>query len=389
MNIVFFTHPGFMASQSMPRYTQWLAEGMKKRGHNVVIYQPQAKFYNRTALAPLKKWMGYIDQYVIFPKFIKAQLRGHTAETLYVFTDHALGPWVPLVKNYNHVVHCHDFLAQQSALGEIEQNKVGLTGRIYQRYIREGFQQARHFISISKQTQENLHQFVDSTPQLSEIVYNGLNRTFKPTIHVVEARVELTKRTNVDLSKGYVLHVGGNQWYKNRAGTILVYNAWRAQSKIEIPLLMVGAAPTANLRAIHQQSPYREDIHFFVGMDDDFISQTYAAASAFLFPSIAEGFGWPIAEAMASGCPVITTNKKPMNEVGGQACFYIDVIPNEHTEITKWATKSALVVEKVVTLTERERHDTISRGLENANRFDPEKALDNIERIYMKIIQAS
>ena len=64
-------------------------------------------------------------------------------------------------------------------------------------------------------------------------------------------------------------------------------------------------------------------------MPDDLVKMAYVGASLFLFPSLAEGFGWPIAEAMASGCPVITTNKRPMTEVTKGTGRLIEKMPKE------------------------------------------------------------
>src|SRR5690606_9134368 len=94
MNIVFFTHPTFLGSQSMPRFAKMLGDGMRKRGHNIVVYSATSFFHK---LPFFKKWMGYLDQYVLFPTMKKRELKKGFEDTLFVFVDHALGPWVPLV----------------------------------------------------------------------------------------------------------------------------------------------------------------------------------------------------------------------------------------------------------------------------------------------------
>jgi len=128
----------------------------------------------------LSKWAGYVDQYLLFPMWVRKALVGVPQDTLFVFCDQALGPWVPLVKNRPHVVHVHDMLALRSALGDVPENPTSATGRIYQRYIRRGFRRARHFISISGKTRDDLHRFGGISPVTSEIVYNGLNYPFAP-----------------------------------------------------------------------------------------------------------------------------------------------------------------------------------------------------------------
>jgi glycosyltransferase involved in cell wall biosynthesis len=76
-----------------------------------------------------------------------------------------------------------------------------------------------------------------------------------------------------------------------------------------IPLLLIGESPDMKLLEAYSKSPFKSDIHILTGIEDKWVQRAYAGAIVFLFPSYAEGFGWPIAEAMASGCPVITTRK--------------------------------------------------------------------------------
>ncbi len=386
MNIVIFSHPVFLNSQSMPRYANWLAKGMKARGHSVKVLTAQPLFYKLRAPGSIRKWLGYIDQFLVFPASAKKQIRNADRETIFVYSDHALGPWVPLTQGRPHVIHCHDFLAQQSALKLIDYNPTSWTGTKYQGMIRRGFQSGKNFISISKKTQSDLHALLTEKPGVSQIVYNGLLKDFKPG-NVEQNRTELSGATGLNLSAGYILHVGGNQWYKNRKGVIEIYDAWRASSGTSLPLLMVGAKPTTALLESYQQATHKNDIHFLTGKDDDFIMKAYQGATAFLFPSIAEGFGWPIAEAMASGSPVITTAEAPMNEVGGNAAFYIPKYPEHPGELQAWLAEAATMLSRVVNLASEERQEVIDNGLRHVKRFDSDNALDQIEKIYQNILR--
>ncbi|MFD1258267.1 glycosyltransferase [Mucilaginibacter terrae] len=386
MRIVFFTHPPFLGSQSMPRFATMLKQGMQQRGHITEVFTPQAFFYKLPLPASIKKWMGYIDQYIRFPAQVAKRLKTYPADTLFVFTDQALGPWIPLVANRPHVIHCHDFLAQRSGLGQIPENPTSASGKKYQEYIRKGYQQGKNFISVSNKTRQDLHVLMGYTPVFSKMVYNGLNQSFN-VADIQIARNEVNKDTGIDVLQGYLLHIGGNQWYKNRSGIIQIYNEWRNMSQSVLPLLMIGANPNANLMEEFERSPYKNNIHFLIGKSDAFIKQAYNGASVFLFPSLAEGFGWPIAEAMASGCPVITTDDAPMTEVGASAAFYI---PRKAAgaDATKWAKNAALIVNKVMKLSPAERREVIENGLNNASRFDASKALTQIEAIYLSILSS-
>jgi glycosyltransferase involved in cell wall biosynthesis len=371
--------------QSMPRFAYMLADGMRARGHNVEIWAPKARLVRLSTGRVLAKWLGYIDQYVVFPVEFRRQLKRRPADTLFVFTDQALGPWVPLASSRPHVIHCHDFLAQYSALGKIPENPTSYTGRQYQTFIRRGYSKGQHFISVSEKTREDLHYFLTIPPASSEVVYNGLNQAFVPlNAHV--ARASINDAIGVDVTTGYILHTGGNQWYKNRIGVIELYNAWRASSQAYLPLLLVGESPSQELVKLRALSPYKANIHFLSDIQDPQLRLLYTGASVFLFPSLAEGFGWPIAEAMASGCPVITTEEAPMTEVTGKAGFHIPRRPNDTADIRNWVSQAARVIDKVIYLTPEERKIVIDAGLLNATRFNPATALNRIESIYQNII---
>ncbi|RYY63084.1 MAG: glycosyltransferase family 1 protein [Chitinophagaceae bacterium] len=384
MKIIFLTHPSFLPSQSMPRYASWLMEGMRKRGHEVEAWSASPAVYKFAFANALKKWAGYVDQYVLFPLQLKKKIAAGAPDTLYVFTDHALGPWVPYASGQKHLIHCHDFLAQMSALGQIAEQHTSYTGRVYQRYIRKGFRQGRNFISISENTRHDLHRLLGKEPNISAVVYNGLTRSFENTEDRQAVRASLSTVLNAPLQEGYLLHVGGNQWYKNRNGVVELYNQWRAMSSKTFPLVLAGAAPSASLREKVQASPYVKDILVLEKPSDQVISRLYAGASLFVFPSLAEGFGWPVAEAMSAGALVLTTDLAPMNEVGGHAAYYLDRL--QPGSLTEWGRTGAAKIESILATGEQEQAAKREAGFDNIKRFDGEKILDEMEIIYKKVL---
>ena len=99
MQIVIFSHPDFLNSQSMPLFAGMIYKGMIDRGHKVEVWKPLPWVYRLPAPQAMKKWLGYVDQYVLFPLQVRMRLRHTPDDTLFVFADQALGPWVPLVKD--------------------------------------------------------------------------------------------------------------------------------------------------------------------------------------------------------------------------------------------------------------------------------------------------
>lgn len=386
MKIVLFVHPSFLNSKSMPRYANMLITGLQQRGHEIEIWTSKARFCKLPFKGTIKKWLGYIDQYVLFPLEVKFKLKHRAKNILFVFADQALGPWVPLVKNRTSVIHCHDFLALKSAMGTVPENPTSFTGEIYQKFIRRGFSKGKNFISISKKTEYDLKLLHQGKIETSIVCYNGLNRNFNQ-LEVNSSRTILGNMLKLDLINGYVVHVGGNQYYKNRKGVIEIYNAWRSINNKELPLLLIGSFPSDELLEVYNNSLFKKDIHFVTNLTDEFVNIAYSGAICLLFPSLDEGFGWPIAEAMASGCLVITTNIAPMTEVLGAANFFlIDKRPFDSLLIQKWASEAAHRLSDIVELTTEQRETYVQSGKENIKRFDTKLCLDNIESFYQFVL---
>ena len=388
MKIVLFTHPSFLVHQSMPRFAQMIMGGMQQKGHEVAVWSPKAVFFKLAfKKSVLEKWLGYLDQYIIFPIEVRLRLLTNDKETLFVFSDNALGPWIPLVKKRYHVVHCHDFLAQQSAFGLLPENKTGVSGKYYQKIIRWGYRNAENFISISKKTQTDLNSFLTKTPKVSKVVYNGLNQNFQPAKDSISLRDILSKKFNIDLSKGYILHVGGNAFYKNKFGVLEIYDQWGKDFDAKVPLILVGEPPSSEMVVFKEKSMVSKSIHFISNIDDSDLKQFYQGATVMLFPSLYEGFGWPIVEAMASGSLVVTTNEDPMKEVAGDAGFYIPKKPNDQETLLNWKIIAAKELEKVINLTPEDRDNAIKKAILHSRKFSTQGFVDAIETIYLQILQ--
>ena len=383
MHIVQFVHPDFLNSKSMPRFAQMIAEGMRARGHLVDIWTARPLAYGVPAPARLKKWLGYIDQFILFPLLVRWRLRRLQADTLFVFGDQALGPWVPLVACRPHVIHVHDFMALRSALGEFVQNPTGWAGRQYQALIRRGFSRGSCFVSVSDNTRRQLLRFLPQQPDVSEVIYNGLNYPFR-TMSATESLAEMLPAGMAPPPEGFLLHVGGNEWYKNRQGVLEIYQAYAQQAENPLPLWMVGTEPSIDLKALAQRVTPKGKVRFLSGLSNKQVCAAYSAARLMVFPSLAEGFGWPIAEAMACGCLVLTTGEAPMTEVGGDAAFYIPSRPAR--DPATWAEQASDRVLEILQLAPDETSSRRQLGYRQVAKFDAEQTLNAYEQIYRQAL---
>ena len=385
MRLVLFSHPAFMKSQSMPRYVQMLRKAYEQSGHEVEIWSPADAVYRRFANSKFAKWSGYVDQYIIFPRAVRRKIASMPLDTLFVFCDQALGPWVPLVKDRPHAIHVHDLLALRSALGDIPENPTAITGRIYQRYIRRGFRRGRYFISISEKTRRDLHEFGGVTTAISEVVYNGLNFPYKPMAKA-EARSVLQKSDLAVDERGILLHVGGSQWYKNRLGVIALYHHYVDRVLNPLDLWCVGPPPDESMRAAIAKIATKGRVHFAQNLDDLTLQAAYSHARALIFPSLAEGFGWPLVEAQACGCPVITTDEPPMNEVAGTAARYLPRL-RHRDNLEEWAARGASELQALLSADASTQAARSEQGQEWSRRFDAQTAIASYLRVYAAIVE--
>lgn len=384
MKLVFFTHPAFVGSRSQDRYAHLLVEGSRERGHQADLRRPQPVLRRLLARGPLAKWAGYVDQYLLFPPLLRLAASRDPADTVYVFCDQALGPWVPALVHRPHVVHCHDLLALRSALGDLPEHRTSWTGRLYQRWIRAGFRRARHFISISRHTRSELARWGGIEPLTNEVVHNGLNHAYRP----LDAATRGARLQAAGLQPGpggYLLHVGGGQWYKHTEGVLALYAALLRRGSAPA-LWIVGPPLAAALQAQVAALPAGAQVRVMQDVPAALLEALYGSAHALLFPSLAEGFGWPIAEALACGCAVLTTGEAPMTEVGGPCAHYL---PRRRPgqALAAWAEPGGDLLHRLVGRSDAERARDAEAGVQWAARFDAARAVDACLQVYGRVLE--
>jgi len=390
VKIVVFGHPAYFGSPSMNGFVTMVADGMRARGHDVELWRPEG-LVRRLGIGPRsRKWLGYIDQFVLFPLSATMRLRQMQGAPLVVLGDHALGMWMSFLWRWPHVIHSHDFNPQRELAGDFPSRRLRWTGRLYQSLIRRGFGRGNAFIAVSQATARDLARFHPGPPPRCDVVYNGLNYPFAP-MAAQQALATLRRSVPEPVAPGMLLHIGGNQWYKNRLGVLALYLAYcriTAQPRVLWMLGPVQPEP-AMLQLAAQAAQAGGEVRWLVGLPTEAVHAAYALAAVFLFPSLEEGFGWPIIEAMACGTPVLTTDRAPMNEIGGDVATLIERMPEsgEHDR-QAWATRHAPVLADMAAWSPSMRARHAQRAIAHAAGFSADSALNAYEKIYRDVLQA-
>lgn len=302
-------------------YAAMLREGLRSRGHEVEIVYPPAVFRRLpVGRGEFAKWTGYIDKYLMAPAYLRRKIR--SADVVHV-CDHSNSMYLACAGQKPTIITCHDLLAINAARGRYPGVSVRLTGRIQQRWIARGLARARYVVCVSHKTASDFHETFPATAAPVRVIHNALNRPFKaPAAHDIEAAL---RDLSLPPATRYLLHVGGNTWYKNRPAAMQIFAELKQYPEFrEVVLVMAGDAWTRRLRELARSERIRNAVIEAKNMSDTALTALYHGAEALLFPSLEEGFGWPILEAQACGCPVITTVRAPMTEVAGEAAILVD-----------------------------------------------------------------
>lgn len=308
--------------RSMRRFTELLARGLREAGVRVERFHPPAVVGRLGASGRgFGKWLGYVDKYLLLPFFLRralGRLRRENGPVIAHICDHSNAPYTRWVADGPHLVTCHDLLAVRSALGEVPENRVRFTGRCQQAMILRGLRRSRMTVCVSEATRDDLHRLLGARPGWTRVIPNVLDDAF-----IREASDGAPRPRPVDTpppesappaGTPYVMHVGGDKWYKNRAAVLSLFARLGAENA-DLRLVVVGPAFRQAQLDAAGAAHLASRIHYAGGVDDPGLRALYRGAALLLFPSRMEGFGWPILEAQACGCPAATLDRPPMNEL--------------------------------------------------------------------------
>ena len=253
---------------------------------------------------------------------------------------------------------------------------------IYRSKFKYACNKADKVIAISKQTKDDIVKFYNIDPDKIEICYQSCNTIFQELLSDEEKE---GVRARYSLPKEYFLYVGS---VVDRKNLLTICKAIHLlEEKLTIPLVVIGSGGSyyqkvkqfvaehslqGKIIFLSEQEYASHEPRYKNSLDFPAI---YQMATAMIYPSIYEGFGLPVLEALWSAIPVITSNRSSLVEVGGDAASLIDpmdaeLMANEMHDIAINQERRSIMIEK---------------GLKHAQFFTPEVCAANVMDVYQSL----
>jgi glycosyltransferase involved in cell wall biosynthesis len=280
---------------------------------------------------------------------------------------------LPAVNKYKTVVTVHDL----TPLVFPEHFPAGLKGNFRWQLQKFRLRKANAIIANSFASKKDIVKIINVSDEKVSVTHLAGANEFR-VINDDLAINHIIKKYG--LPDKFVLYVGDVTWNKN------VPNLVKAVKKISVPLVMIGKSLAS--KEFDRANPWNKDlvevqslvenekniyILGFVPIED--LVLLYNAATVFVFPSIYEGFGLPVIEAMQSGCPVVTTTGGSLKEVAGEAAAFVD----------KYDSNSLAMKLQTVFNTGPIQKELSEKGLKQAQKFSWKKTAEETIAVYKKV----
>lgn len=245
--------------------------------------------------------------------------------------------------------------------------------KIYHSKFLKSCENANRIIAISEQTKKDIVHFFDIPEQKIDVVYQGCDPIFNNNL--VDIQLQKIKE-KYNLPDKFLLNVGTIEERKNIFSVIKSLN----EKKVTIPLVIVGKKTIyyTKIQEYVSQNKMHNQILFFHDVPFVDLPGFYQLSEAFIYPSLFEGFGIPILEAISSGIPVITNKEGCFKEAAGDNSLLINV---QHSD------EIANSIMQVLNNTEL-RNKMILKSSDYIQTFSEENISKNLIRVYNKVLKA-
>lgn len=241
---------------------------------------------------------------------------------------------------------------------------------IFTKKNKRSIQIADKIIAISEQSKRDAIEFFNADPAKIDVVYQGCNNIFRTLLSNDEKE---RIRTKYQLPQNFLLFVGAIEPRKNIASIIKALSS----HKIDLPLIVVGRETNycSELRKMASALNVSDRILYRHDVSTPDLPAFYQMAEIFVYPSIFEGFGIPVLEALCSLTPVITTAGSCFPETGGEKTIYVN--PNDSEEI-------ATAIQTVLNNGDL-RKSMIENGYIHSLKFTDDNIARNLMSVYQKL----
>lgn len=279
---------------------------------------------------------------------------------------------IPLITTLHDIIFKEGNVLQQLASSASWYQKIG---NLYRRLIvNQVVKNSDQLITVSNFEKENIANSYKLLDTKIKTVHNGVNAHFTSVIdpdQIVEVRQKY------QLPKHYVLHLGNTDPRKNTARVLKAFDKYLKSTTEDIKLVLVGL-DKPKLHEILNHLGLVEELNDKIVLTgyvaDSDLPVIFNLSELFLFPSLREGFGIPIIEAMACGVPVITSDTSSMPEVAGDAAYLVDPFSTE-------SIFNGMI--KILT-NESFKNNLIQKGFQRFSSFSWENAAKSVLEIYQK-----
>ncbi|MEA3369386.1 MAG: glycosyltransferase family 1 protein [Candidatus Ratteibacteria bacterium] len=246
--------------------------------------------------------------------------------------------------------------------------------RLFKYILQRVSRKADKIITISEHSKKDLVDALQVREDKIEVIYNGVSSVYRP---IPSESVRKRLGGVIPESSQVFLFVGRFDPYKNIVGLIKSFNDLKQEGDPELKLVIVGEEDTRYPEAprLVKDLGLEKEVILTGYLEEEELVYWYNRAAAFILPTFYEGFGLPIVEAFACGCPVITSNVASVPEVAGDAAMLIE--PGSQTALTE-AMRRIL---RDAPFKENLRQ----KGLARAQLFSWEKTAKGVLEVYKRL----
>ncbi|MBI3980596.1 glycosyltransferase family 4 protein [Candidatus Microgenomates bacterium] len=236
--------------------------------------------------------------------------------------------------------------------------------------------QASRLIAVSQSTKKDLIKKLNCPEGKIEVIYEGYDKSIYNLQCTMYKRNEVLRKYNLD--KPFILFVGTLQPRKNIVRLIEAFSLIASSFKEPVELVIAGNKGWMYEEILAAPKKYRiENLVKFLGYTtEEDLPVLYSSTLCFCLPSLFEGFGLPVLEAMACGCPVLVSRTSSLPEVAGDAGIYVD--PLNTQEIAK--NLQSIISSNNLRLLKRKQ------SLEQAQKFSWEKCAEETIGLFERLI---